>query len=132
MKKLLSIVIAVMAALCCLGLTACGSSLAGTYKLESITTNGTAVYAKSSDSSDFDSNTDFTPDFMVFTLTDDTFTLSSEKETAKGTYEKSGALLTFTLDSGDVFTATLTGNFFQTSFKNQLDRNNCWTFNLSK
>lgn len=132
MKKLLSIVIAVMAAMCCLGLTACGSSLAGTYKLESVTTNGNIAYAKSSDSSDFDSKTDFTPDSMVFTLTDDTFTFSVGTDETSGSYEKSGALLTFRAENGDVFTATLTGNFFQTSFKDKLDRNNCWTFNLSR
>lgn len=120
MKKLLSIVIAVMAALCCLGLTACGSSLAGTYKLESVTIEGKTTYAKDDD-----------PEYN-FVLTDTEFTLTKPNETAKGTYEKSGALLTFTLDNGKVFTATLTGNSFQTSFKDQLDRNNCWTFNLNK
>ena len=112
MKKLLTILLALVLCVACLGLTACKDDVVGTYKFYSMTAGGETVVVGSEEATEYG----ITADYIVMDIKEDgTATITNnmfggdEPYVASGTWVKDDNGLTITIE-GEAQTFTIEGD----------------------
>lgn len=112
MKKLLTILLALVLCVACLGLTACKDDVVGTYKFYSMTADGQTVVVGSAEANEYG----ITADYIIMVVKEDgTATITNnmlggdEPYVVSGTWVKNNNSLTMTVQ-GESQTFTIDGD----------------------